>query len=131
MTNNTNMFEKAARMKLRFEFHKNPSHGVLSVEQLWDLSVDSLDMMYKILNKEKNEISGESLLKKTTETSLVIDLKIEIIKYIVEVKIREKEEKEIIINKRKKESVIMELIEKKKMDELESKTIEELEKMLS
>ena len=43
----TNMFEIATRNKFRFPFK-----GVISTEDLWDLSVESLDNVFKTLNSE-------------------------------------------------------------------------------
>ena len=41
----TNMFEIAARNKFRFPFK-----GMISTEDLWDLSVENLDNVFKTLN---------------------------------------------------------------------------------
>ena len=43
----TNLFEKASKMKLRFSTTK----GVLSTEDLWDLSLESLDRIAKNLKR--------------------------------------------------------------------------------
>ena len=52
-----NIFERATRMSLRFNFK-----GLISVEDLWDLSLQDLDSIYKILNSKLKQSSEESLL---------------------------------------------------------------------
>ena len=43
-----NMFEVATREKMRFPFK-----GMISVEDLWDLSVQNLDKVFKTLNSQR------------------------------------------------------------------------------
>lgn len=52
-----NMFEIATRTKMRFPFK-----GMISVEDLWDLSVQNLDKVFKTLNSQRKEAQEESLL---------------------------------------------------------------------
>ena len=52
-----NIFEMATRNKFRF-----PYKGLISVEDLWDLSHVQLDSIYKNLNKEIKQTQEESLL---------------------------------------------------------------------
>ncbi len=54
---NTNMFELATRYKFRFPFK-----GMISVEDLWDLSVENLDTVFKCINAEMKKTKEESLL---------------------------------------------------------------------
>ena len=56
------MFEKASRLKLRFEYK-----GLCSVEELWDLSVQELDNIYKVLNSKAKAMREESLLQEKTK----------------------------------------------------------------
>ena len=60
-TNITNIFELASNMKFRF-----PYKGIISTEDLWDLNLDQLDAVYKILNKDVKKSQEESLLYKNT-----------------------------------------------------------------
>ena len=41
------MFEKASRLKLRFK----TQNGIIAVDDLWDLTLDSLNTLAKALNK--------------------------------------------------------------------------------
>ena len=59
---NTNMFEVATRNKFRFPFK-----GLISVEDLWELSVDNLDSIFKSLNSEMKKTKEESLLSTKQE----------------------------------------------------------------
>ena len=76
------MFEKASRLKLRFETSK----GFLSTEDLWDLNLISLDNIYRVVNKKIKDMQEDSLLAIRTKDEDELRLKIEIISHIVKVK---------------------------------------------
>jgi frataxin-like iron-binding protein CyaY len=120
-----NIYEKAIREKLRFDYK-----GLLTVEDLWDLDVKELDKLFKVLNSQKKEISEESLLDTKTNEDNILDTKIEIIKHIV---FNKQEEKKILKlraeNKEKKER-LKEILAKKQDSELENLSAEELQEML-
>ncbi len=78
------MFEKALRLKLRFD-HK----GMLNTEDLWDLPVEELDDYYvKLLSLAKR---NKSLLN---QEETLLDLKLSIVKHIVTTKLAEAKEHE-------------------------------------
>ena len=79
-----NMFEVATREKMRFPFK-----GMISVEDLWDLSVQNLDKVFKALNYQRKEAQEESLLNVKSSEDEVLDTQIAIVKYIVGVKLEE------------------------------------------
>lgn len=122
---NTNMFEVATRNKFRFPFK-----GLIPVEDLWDLSVDNLDNVFKTLNSEMKKTKEESLLSTKTREDEVLETKIEIVKYIVSVKLAEKEQRERAFLNKERNQKIMDIIAAKKDAELQNMSIEELEKML-
>ena len=122
---NTNMFEVATRNKFRFPFK-----GLISVEDLWELSVDNLDSIFKSLNSEMKKTKEESLLGTKTREDEVLETKIEIVKYIVSVKLAEKEQRERAFLNKERNQKIMDIIAAKKDAELQNMSIEELEKML-
>jgi chemotaxis signal transduction protein len=126
------MFEKASRLKLRFETGK----GLLSVEDLWDLPLTvrgdgvSLDNLAKALNKKVKEDAEESFVVKKSEADTISALKFDIVKYIIGVKLSEieaSEKKEIRDDQRKR---ILEIIADKNDEGLRNKTVEELRDML-
>ena len=118
---NVNIFEVAVRNKMRFPFKGN-----VSVEDLWDLSVEDLDIIFKTLNSQVKQVKEESLLNNKTKEDKALDTKIEIIKYIVSIKLAETElklkEKE---NKEKKQK-IMSILSAKREENLQNKSEEEL-----
>ena len=63
------MFEKAARQKIRIPCEK----GWLYVEDLFDLSLESLNNIYKILNAQLKSTKEDSLLD-VTFSSLFIGI---------------------------------------------------------
>jgi hypothetical protein len=123
---NKNMFEVAVRSKMRFPFK-----GVVSAEDLWDLSVENLDLVFKQLNSHVKQASEESLLNKKTTEDEITDVKIEIIKYIVGVKMAEEEARKQSKFKREQKQKILSIISDKQDADLQNKTVDELNAMLS
>jgi len=126
MTNSTaNLFEMAVRNKYRFAFK-----GMISVEDLWDLSVNELDTVFKTLNKDFLQSSEESLLQIKTQDTTVLENKIKIVKYIVEIKVSEAAAKRAEKAQKEQRERILEILASKQEESLQNKTPEELLEML-
>lgn len=120
-----NIFEYAVRNKVRFPFK-----GMISVEDLWDLSLTNLDSIYKTLNKQVKQSEEESLLSTCANVNTELEVKIAIIKHIVSVKLTEKENAEKAAAKKAQKQKIMSIIATKENEALQNSSIEELNKML-
>lgn len=120
-----NMFEVATRTKMRFPFK-----GLISVEDLWDLSVQNLDKVFKALNSQRKQAQEESLLHEKSSEDKVLDTQIEIVKYIVNVKLEEQDERIKAKENKEKRQKIMALMAKKDDEALENMSKEELQKLL-
>lgn len=120
-----NMFEVATRTKMRFPFK-----GMISVEDLWDLSVQNLDKVFKTLNSQRKEAQEESLLNVKSSEDEVLDTQIAIVKYIVGVKLEEQAARVKAAENKEKKQKIMALMAKKDDEEMENMSREELQKLL-
>lgn len=120
-----NIFEYATRNKVRFSFR-----GVISVEDLWDLSLTNLDSIYKELNKQSKQSEEESLLNIKSQEDELLNVQIEIVKHIVSVKLAEKEAREKASAKKAQRQKIMSIMEAKQDEALQNSSIDELQKML-
>lgn len=120
-----NIFEMATRNKFRF-----PYKGLISVEDLWDLSHVQLDSIYKNLNKEIRQIQEESLLSAKNSEDAELQAKIDIVKYIFTVKQQEAIQRSIDAENAYKKRRIMEILAQKQDDSLMGKSEDELRKML-
>lgn len=125
MASENNVFEVAVRSKFRFPFR-----GSISTEDLWDLTVEDLDSVFKSLNSQLKQVTEESLLETRTEQDKEILAKVEIVKYIVAVKLEEKANRLKAKEKREQRQKIMEIMSAKQDTELQGKSLEELSKML-
>ncbi len=119
------MFIKASREKIRL-----PYKGLATVEDLWDLPVTELDKIYKSLNAKAKQAQEESLLEVKTSEDEELTVQIEIIKYIVSVKLEEKKVAEMAKERKEQKQKIMSILASKQDEALQGKSIEELEKML-
>lgn len=119
-------FEKASKLKLRFSTNR----GELSIEDLWDLSLESLDSIAKSTNKQLKSESEESFIGKKSNLNSVLELKMEILKHVIEVKISEKEAKSQRAIKSAKLAQLKELANNKANEKLSDMSEEEINKMI-
>lgn len=120
------MFETAARTKMRFPFR-----GQISTEDLFDLSVEDLDTIFKSLNSQLKQVNEESLLQAKTDYDKELDTKIEIIKHIVATKITESNARIQAKERKEKKDKILEILASKQEESLQNKSQEELIEMLN
>ena len=114
------MFELATKNKFRF-----PYKGQISVEDLWDLKVEELDVIFKTLNAQVRLAKEESLLSVKTTEEKTLEAKINIIKHIVNVKQEEAAlAKQRVENKQKREQILS-LIADKQNEAMKGMSIEQ------
>ena len=121
------IFEQASRLKLRFETTK----GFLSTEDLWDLSLTSLDSIYRVINKKLKEESEESLITTRSKSNKELDLKVEILKHVVKVKQEEAELKKARQERLNELELLRNLKQEKQMDALKGMDLESLNKRIA
>ena len=119
------IFEFATRNKVRFPFK-----GMISVEDLWDLSLTNLDSIYKTLNKQVKQSEEESLLSTKASVDTELEVQIAIVKHIVSIKLAEKEAAEKAFAKKAQKQKIMSIIATKENEALQNSSIDDLKKML-
>lgn len=123
------VFEFAAKNKLRF-----PYKGLISTEDLFDLSRSALDGIYKqLISVKKTEENEESLMVSAVKTKEQeeLDAKLAIVKYVFGLKTQEQLDKLAEKEKREKKQHIMNLIAEKQDEQLRNTSMEDLQKMLA
>lgn len=121
-----NIFEYAVRNKVRFPFK-----GMISVEDLFDLSLTNLDSIYKTLNKQVKQSEEESLLSTKASVDTELEVQIAIVKHIVAVKLEEQESREKAAARKAQKQKIMSIMAAKQDENLRNSSIDELQKMLN
>lgn len=121
-----NLFEVATRRKYRF-----PYRGQVTIEDLWDLRPTDLDSIFKTLNAEVKKVSEESLLKSKTEEDEELSDKIEIIKYIVSVKLEEQKIRENEKANKEMKQKLLAIKARREEAALENISDEQLDKMIN
>ena len=129
-----NIYKEAAKKKVRF----NTKKGLLTVEDLFDLPMTTTvatrvslnDIGIEIAKALKNYEVLDFIEAKTDPAQELLKLKLEIVKDIIQDKKEERDKAKKEAEKKRQKELVMELIERKKMSELENKSLEELERML-
>lgn len=125
MTNNE-LFINATRNNYQFPFR-----GMVDVIDLWDLSLTNLDLVFKTLNAEAKKSEEESLLNTKSKEDEEISNKIEIVKYIVSVKLDEKKKREDAKKNAEMRQRLLEIKAKRQDAALENMSDEDLDKALA
>jgi len=120
------LFEVATREKLRFPFK-----GLISVEDLWDLSLTNLDEVFKSLKAKEKRVNEESLLSSKTKEDTILDVQIEIVKHIFQTKKEEAAAK--LLEKENKEKVqkLLRIKEQKENQALMDMSLEDIDKEIA
>ena len=121
-------FKQASRLKLRFSI----SLGLLTVEQLWDLSQTQLSNAIKAAKKVLKKENDDELafLEDTKTVDIENQLRFDILKDIYLTKKTEAEELRNAADVKAYNQKILALIAEKQEGELKGKSIAELEAML-
>jgi len=124
------MYKQASKLKLRF----TSSKGLLTVEDLWDLSLTStrgvnLDEVAKTATRQLQEQAVESFVESATVDSLPT-LRLDIVKDIIAVRMAQAKEIQAAILKKTKRDKILAIMAAKQDASLESQSMDELAKML-
>ena len=121
-----NLFEIATRNNYQFPFR-----GMINVIDLWDLPLTNLDSVFKTLNAEIKRSEEESLLNTKSTEDEEISNKIDIVKYIVSVKLAEKKAREDNKKNAEMRQRLLEIKAKREDSALENLSDEELDKALA
>jgi hypothetical protein len=125
------MFEKASRLKLRFESSK----GLLTVEDLWDLPLTSrragtsLDDLAKNINRQLKEDQEESFVERSTKNT-ELELAFDIIKHIITVRLAENDAKRVLAENKAKKEKLLEVIARKEDAAYDNMDINDLKRMV-
>ncbi len=122
------MYKQASRIGLRI----NTTKGLLSVEQLWSLSLTNLSNIIKNVKKtlKKDNDDELSFLDETKEIDFETQLTFDILKDIYITKKKENEEASNELKRKENNQKIMALIHQKEESKLSEMSIDELKSML-
>ena len=127
------MFEKASRLKLRFDTSK----GQLTTEDLWDLPLTSttarvnLDDIARALHKQLKSGDDVSFVDTTKKSDAVVQLKFDLVKYVIETKLTENAAKNAAAENSAKKQRIMQILADRQDDSLKTASTDDLMKMLA
>jgi len=130
---NTNIFEYAARHKLRF----TSSKGSLTAEQLWDIPLRSddgfnLDVIAQTANKALKAASEESFVSTTrTPTHTRLEVALEVVKRVIEVKLADEAASKDRARKRAEKEELLRILAEKQKGALSKLSEQELQKRIA
>ena len=125
------MFEKATRLKLRFETPR----GALSAEDLWDLPLTSTralnlnDIAIGLHHQMKNDTV--SFVEDVDKPDAVLQLRFDVVKHVIEVKKAERKAADEARTKAEQKQKIMAILARKEDADLEGRSMDELRGLLA
>lgn len=124
------MFDVATRTKLRFE----TAVGLLSVEDLWDLPLSSVngrpnlnDIAVALHHQMKEAAEVTSFVDDSAKPDETIQLRFDIVKHIIDAKKADREERAASARKAELKRQLLEIVDRKQNQGLEALSLEELQ----
>ena len=119
-------YKLASQQKLRFQTNRS----LLSVEQLWDLSLTELDSLAVNFETEHKESGKKSFLVKTSIKDKTAKLRFDVALDILNTKVEEMQATQEAAEIKEHNKKIITLISEKNDESLKGKTIKQLESLL-
>ena len=127
---NDNMYKRASRERLRY----NTSRGLVPVERLWEMPLESenvddgfsLDALAMELQRQLKDSDVQSFVHKKKAVDTTLELQFEIVKDIIETRLRESKDKENAIVKMEYHNSLVAELDRRKKGEIRDMTGEEL-----
>lgn len=120
------MFEKASRMRLRFDINGN-----VACEELWDFSKEQL-ADYEVKLKERMEKQGKAnRFAKKNDVSAKDELRLAIVSHIIDTKVAEEDEQMNAATKKQERERLLALLAKKQDEKFANLSEEEIEAKLA
>lgn len=126
---------KAARTKVRFATARGP----LAFEDLWDMPLEaprandkfSLDELAIATEAELSATASKSFVKKSTNKNAEVQLRFDLIKFVIEVKLEEAEKASKAKTKKAEKEKLLRLLAKKQDEKLEGMSEEDIQAQIA
>jgi hypothetical protein len=119
-------YKQASRQGWRFKV----GNSTLNVEKLWQLDLTTLDTLAVELEEQTSSTPRKSFLTTENETNVVARKRFELVKDILDTKLREQNAALKAVETKAQNARIASLIQQKEDEALAGKSIEELKEML-
>lgn len=120
------MYKEALQKKLRFKTNK----GMISTEDLFDLSLQNLNTLAIMLDKKVSEASKKSFIEELPAKENDDELRFNIVKDVINIKLKARKDNIDKAQADAQNKRILEILAKRKDEELEKKSTEELYAMI-
>lgn len=120
------MYKEALQKKLRFKTNK----GMISTEDLFDLSLHNLDTLAIMLDKKISEAPKKSFIEDLPAEENDDELRFNIVKDVINIKLKARKDNIDKAQADAQKKRILEILAKRNDEELEKKSTEELRAML-
>lgn len=122
------IFKQGTKVGLRFDSFKGAS---LTIEDLWQLNLESLDSIAKTVNKKLKEEAEESFVSPSKNTkSVEFELKLEILKEVIADKIAINQEKKTRLDRMAQLTQLKALAAQKANEALANQSLDEIRKQI-
>ena len=120
------MYKEALQKKLRFKTNK----GMITTEDLFDLSLQNLNTLAIMLDKKISEAPKKSFIEELPAEENDDELRFSIVKDVINIKLKARKDNIDKTQADAQKKRILEILAKRNDEELEKKSTEELRAML-